>query len=520
MRFLSFICLASAFLFLQCTHTRDNPYDPGSPSYQTLLAPQGIIGQTISEKQIRLSWSRGNARTTGFVILKGVSATELSPYVFLNANLTSFLDTNCLPFTRYYYKIGAFDKLADTLFIPEPISIRTPYHTPADLPLNASLSAPANLNLSRNANHSVKITWFPANTLPIGYMLLKGTRPDSLNYHAQTAPQTLEYIDTLYQTGTTYYALCAFDTINRSNRIIDSITAMIAPESLSAVLLPANQIFVTWKGTLKTTDSILLEKQTTLSGVWNTLVKLPRGTLSYLDTNATSYSWHAYRVNAFSGTEKTGFSNTDSLFLPGIFPPLADTSTLICYHLDEDTGKTMTDFSSFHRNGSIINTEHLAGKFGKALYFSDTGFACTATPMDYPGTTISVEFWFKPKEKLSASSERSGFFQTRNGPITIYYYYGKLIAEFFDKANTKYTVFAECEFMPNQWYQIVVSMSGGKIKIFVDCTLKAWQSATFNTRLTSDTLWLGKALILGENRFYKGYMDEVRIRRVPEPWFK
>ncbi|MDD5731157.1 MAG: LamG domain-containing protein [Candidatus Omnitrophica bacterium] len=252
--------------------------------------------------------------------------------------------------------------------------------------------------------------------------------------------------------------------------------------------------------------------------MWISIAKTKRGVTTFLDASITSYTTYRYRVNAFSGTEKTAYSNEDTLFLPGIFPPIADTATLLCWHFN-DSGPTIKDASQYSRDGINTMGDHLAGRFDNALYFSDSAFASTTVHMDYPGTSLSVEFWIKPRATLSASTERTGLLQTLNGPITIYYYNGRLVAEYAGQDSVK-SVFAEQEFLPNQWYQVVVSFSSGKIKMFVDCKLIGMQAIGFNTKLTSDALYVGKARVLNTDRFYEGYVDELRIRRNAEEYFR
>jgi hypothetical protein len=227
-----------------------------------------------------------------------------------------------------------------------------------------------------------------------------------------------------------------------------------------------------------------------------------------------------YRAYAFSGTEKTPVSNTDSMLLTALFPPTADPFTLLLWHFDETSGATLQDASSYHRNGTSLDTSRLTGKFGKALYFTDSAYAYTSAPMDFPGDSLFIEFWLKPKTALGPTTERTGILEMVNGPVMIYYYYGRLIAEFASADNAKHVVFADCAFPPNQWSHVAVVLSAGKITIFVNCVLIGEQPAGFRTKLTADRLDLGRAKVLGEDRFYEGYMDELRIRSVAEEYFR
>ncbi|MDD5731158.1 MAG: fibronectin type III domain-containing protein [Candidatus Omnitrophica bacterium] len=263
MKFSYFLILILSLLLAQCTHVRDNPYDPGATNYLPLSAPQNLTAQPLSSREIRLSWITGNSRAEGFVIARGLSGSTLTPYAVLPINANSFSDTNCTPYTQYYYNIGAFDKLADTIFPANQLVIRTLYQTPLDMPETGTLQPPASLILQRTSHTGIKLVW-PQNSQAIsGYVIQKGTRPDSLFYLAQAQSSSMEYLDTLRSATTCYYALRAFNTTGVSPKITDSIKPMVKPESLHVALTSDNRLQLSWQGNEQTTDSICIEKKTT-----------------------------------------------------------------------------------------------------------------------------------------------------------------------------------------------------------------------------------------------------------------
>jgi len=520
MRLSHLLILLFAVLTARCTHERDNPFDPGSGNYAALALPADFSGQSLSPSSIRLTWGNANSRTEGLVLFRDTSNAALTRFALLPKESRGFTDTTCLPYTRYYYRVGAYDKLGDTVRSVSALSVRTHYLTPLDMAENSSLPVPSGFTVQRNGANGIQLAWLGNNPGISGCVIEKGVRLDSLKFLVAVQVPAVKYVDAALPSATRYYSIRTFDTAGFSLEVIDSITPMIKPDSLAIFLTAGKDMDLSWKGNSRTTDSVCIERQVNDWNSWTPLARLGRGAMHFLDTALFSYARFHYRVYAFSGTEKTGPSNEDTMFIPGIFPPVADSATLLCLRFDETSGDTLKDESRYRHNGIAHSASRYSGKFSTSLYLTDSAFADIAQPMDFPDSTLSIEFWMKPKVALGALSERAGILQARNGPFTVYYYYGRMVAEFVAKDNSRHSLFAECDIPPNQWTQIIITRFAGQMKMFINCELKGTQPAQFSSKLTSDTLDIGKAQILGQERYYEGYIDEVKIGRVPEEILK
>ncbi len=511
-----------AFMIIGCNHDRNNPFDPGATNHVMLIVPQDFTGQPITPTSIKLNWNGSNTRTDGYVVLRGLSENMMSVYAVLGVNRKSFIDTNCLPYTVYYYKAGAFDKLNDTAYEGNTIRVRTLYRTPLDMPVVPLLSPPSGFFIERNSATTVKLSWLETGLAGIkGVILEKGLNPGNIGYLIHKEDTTRSIIDSISSDLAIYYSLRKFDTtyFGVSSAIIDSVKPFVRPEQLKLNFSTDNIIHVSWKGTESNTDSICLEKKSGTNS-WSNRVRLPRGATVFSDSAISSYTTFYYRAYSFSGTEKTPYSNQDSVFLPGVLPPSADTSTLLCWNFDEISGSTVLDDSKYHRNGVFQDSIRVAGKFGRAIFLKDSSYVTSSIPMDFSGTSLSVEFWIKPWVVLDSLTDRTGLMMTINGPITIYYYHGRIIADFVAYGNVVHSVFADCSFSPNKWSQIMVVFSNNKIKIYVNCVLVGMQPANFTTILTAAGLYFGKAKILNMNKYYDGYVDGLRIKNNPDEIFK
>src|SRR3989339_1956012 len=371
-------------IFSSCVHERDNPYDPGNPTYQLLEAPGDLTAICLQPESIYLTWTIDNNRVERIFIQKGTDSIHLAELVELSGNVSSYVDSSCRPFTVYYYKIGIVDKLEKPVYCHNLVKIRTSYHTPMEMPSTSTLPLPTGLKITRcqKIPQIVRIEWNRMISGIYGYVLHSGIIQDSLVCRHFYSVSDTCFLDTLGLDTTYYYSLRVYDTLNvAQNAILDSITPQIPPNNLKLLFVDAKNIRVIWD-TIKvtvsqmSTDSICLERSVGEGKVFEEIACLAPGTITYLDTALQSYSLYGYRVRAFSGKVVSSPSNQEVLFVKTIRPAQTDSTTLLLYHFDENEGDSLIDLSGENRGGDLNTAQRVQkGKFGNSLSFSSGEYA-------------------------------------------------------------------------------------------------------------------------------------------------
>ncbi|HEX9514000.1 MAG TPA: fibronectin type III domain-containing protein [Puia sp.] len=142
-----------------CSSSFSNPFTvvrsngPNPPS-----APTNLVATNTAAAQIKLIWSEALSQPNPETQFEIYQATVLSgPYKFIGyspANVDSFLATNLLPKTTYFYKVRAIDTTAASA-TAGPSGAQTPSDvTPP--------SAPVNLRAGMIDLTSVQLIWGPA----------------------------------------------------------------------------------------------------------------------------------------------------------------------------------------------------------------------------------------------------------------------------------------------------------------------------------------------------------------------
>jgi fibronectin type 3 domain-containing protein len=117
---------------------------------------------------------------------------------------TSYLDSHVTPSNTYYYAVESYN-LTGISSLPSP----------AINAITLALPPPSNLTATAVANKSVSLSWSPSggSDPPVGYRILKGNSPTSLQVVVASNPTTT-YTDTgVWPNATFYYQVEMFDSL-------------------------------------------------------------------------------------------------------------------------------------------------------------------------------------------------------------------------------------------------------------------------------------------------------------------
>jgi fibronectin type 3 domain-containing protein len=184
--------------------------------------PTGLSLAGVTQNSVSLKWpaSTGGGGVAGYRLLKGTSPSTIKivqPYVLG----TSYLDTNVLPETTYYYAVESYNETGISSAPSTTFSATT-----------LALPPPTGLQVTMVSVSSVSLSWTASggSDAPTGYRILKGTSPSSLSIIEAKNPGTT-YTDSHVATSTTYYYQV---------EMVDSVGFTSGPSNVATAATPGS----------------------------------------------------------------------------------------------------------------------------------------------------------------------------------------------------------------------------------------------------------------------------------------
>ena len=277
--------------------------------------PANLTVTGVTQISVSLSWSPSvdSGGMGGYRVLKGTSRSNLLIVAPAVTN-TSYIDSNVLPSSSYYYEVEAYNSIGINSALSNMVSATTP-----------ALPAPTKLAATSVSNSSISLSWMPSGgaDVPVGYRILKGSSPNALNIIVASNPGTT-YTDTNVAPQKTYYY---------EVEMVDSVGLTSVPSNMLAVTTLANPTPQAPSGLTVTTNS-----KTSVTLNWNAPLgsdpaasyKLYKGTnpaslnltatgitgTAYTDTNVGPYSTYYYDVVAVDANGQSSVASGEVSVLP------------------------------------------------------------------------------------------------------------------------------------------------------------------------------------------------------------
>jgi fibronectin type 3 domain-containing protein len=182
--------------------------------------PANLSTNNITQISVSLAWSAsiGGGGVGGYRVLKGTSPGTLQ-IVASSVPGASYLDSRVTPSNTYYYAVESYNLSGISSLPSASIGAKT-----------LALPPPTNLIATAVANRSVSLSWSPSggSDPPVGYRVLKGTSPSSLQIIAGSNPTTT-YTDPNVGPYLTYYY---------EVEMVDSLGIASAPGNMLTVTTP------------------------------------------------------------------------------------------------------------------------------------------------------------------------------------------------------------------------------------------------------------------------------------------
>jgi len=192
--------------------------------------------------------------------------------------------------------------------------------------------------------------------------------------------------------------------------------------------------------------------------------------------------------------------------------PKEDKKMVSQWHLNENSG--VTAYDSINTNdGKIIGASWVTGVNNSALHFDgiDDSIDCGKdTSLDITNT-ITIEAWAKAAEHKTAKIVEKGDWDGHDIGQDIWngWKCGVYIKDDKNKKKKYKVDWGAGKVTLNQWYHVVLTYDGSKLRLYVDGIEKNSEPVTGNLVINSRNFCIGSDN--GKQKFFNGTIDEVTI---------
>ncbi|MBT33032.1 MAG: hypothetical protein CMO01_25520 [Thalassobius sp.] len=159
--------------------------------------PSNLAAEVLSQSEITLTWEDNSTTESGFEIERSLDNVTFDSVATVDADLTSFTDTELTPITTYYYRINSISEDGRSLYSNTASGTTT---EDTSLP-----PAPSSLEAVASSESEIALTWVDESDDELNFLLERSV--DGIDY---VVIQTIDsnatsYLDTALIKATHYY---------------------------------------------------------------------------------------------------------------------------------------------------------------------------------------------------------------------------------------------------------------------------------------------------------------------------
>ncbi len=341
-------------------------------------APDTLVANAISAKEIDLTWADNSSNETGFIIERSTDGVNFSPLTTTAANVTSYADTSSLAFsTTFYYRVRATNSAGDSAN-SNTASATTPAPQPP--------AGPTNLVATSNGSE-IDLAWADNSSNETGFIIERSTDGVTFSLLTTTNANVTSYSDiSSLAFSTTYsYRVRATNAAGDSqNSNVSSVMTPApplpaAPSGLAAAVVSISQINLSWTDNSNNETGFIIERST--DGVtFSLLTTTAANATSYSDTNSlapgTTYYYCVRATNSFGDSSNSSVASATTPATPPspVAPNNLVAAAISSSRIDlvwQDTSTNETGFK-IERSTDGVNFTQIALIGANLTNYSDT----------------------------------------------------------------------------------------------------------------------------------------------------
>lgn len=316
------------------------PYNSAGESFDNLnltvyalKTPTNLTITPLSSNSIKLNWDNIDSNATSIIVTRSLDGLVFTSLVSLSITNTSFLDSSCLPDTKYWYKIKAKRDLNESYF--------SNVATTKTLPLGSPPAAPSNLQGTHINCNQINITWQDNSTDETNFIIDRKTEGGSYSVRATLTANQTSYSDSTVSANTKYYyrvkARNSYGDSSYSNEINITTppcgTPPNAPTNLTLTVISSTQINLNWTDNSNNESGFKIERKVE-GGLYSEISSVSANVTSYNDTSLLPNTKYYYKVIAYNTYGQSSSNEASETTQPAGTPPSApsnlNTNVLSC----------------------------------------------------------------------------------------------------------------------------------------------------------------------------------------------
>jgi len=340
----------------------------------TVVAPTSLTAASATPTSVQLSWALGDAKPTGFIILRATDGTHFTTLAkTTSATVTTYNDASALSFHTYQYEVEEYSGTVTSA-------------ASAAASITTGLAAPTTLTASVTTAGLVQLTWAINEPSASGYDVLRSTGGGFSQIAQLASLKTGTYLDTSVTSATAYaYEVQAYNGSNTSavSKTATVTTPLKAPSALTASFSNGG-VNLAWTDNDVAATSYLVQRSSD-NKTFTTLATLSSGGASATDTSVLSGHVYYYKVQAVDG------ALTATTAAATVSTPLTKPSGLAA------TAQSATSVQLAWTDNDVNAASYLVLRSTDGVHYSQIAAVATSTASSYldktavSGTTYDYE---------------------------------------------------------------------------------------------------------------------------------